>query len=110
MPRTTIGLCGRLTVEQDGRRCDDDLPGRQGRLALAYVALNRDRPVSREELVEAVWGEAAGQGSLQNLNVILSKLRRVLGPEVLTGARDQSLQLDSDVAVDLHEARVELED
>ena len=92
------------TVEQDGERRDDDLPGRQGRLALAYLALNRDRPVSREELVEAVWAEAAGQGSAQGLNVVLSKLRRALGPEVLEGARTQSVQLAPHVVVDLQEA------
>ena len=42
-PQVTIELCGHLSVSVDGRRCESDLPGRQGRLALAHLALNRSR-------------------------------------------------------------------
>ena len=54
---TRIELCGALTVEVDGRRVEDDLPGRQGRLLFAYLALNRERPVRRDELVDVVWDD-----------------------------------------------------
>src|SRR4051794_41785925 len=80
MAPTTLRLCGRMAVEFAGVRRDGDLPGRQGRLALAYLALNHDRPVARDELVEAVWGDAAGRGHAQSLNGLLSKLRRALDP------------------------------
>ncbi len=33
------------------------LPGRQGRLLFAYLALNHGRPVRRNELVEARWAD-----------------------------------------------------
>ncbi len=46
----TIELCGQLSVSVDGRRREGDLPGRQGRLALAYLALNTGRPVTRRRL------------------------------------------------------------
>ena len=98
---TTIRLCGRMTVEIAGERRDGDLPGRQGRLVLAYLALNHGRPVTREELVEAVWGEEAGRGHAQSLNVVLSKLRRALGQWVVEGVRTASVQLCADVEVDL---------
>ena len=52
-----IHLCGRLVVEWDGERLERDLPGRQGRLLFAYLVLNRDRPVRRDELIEALWSE-----------------------------------------------------
>jgi DNA-binding SARP family transcriptional activator/tetratricopeptide (TPR) repeat protein len=108
---TTIRLCGRMAVELAGVLREGDLPGRQGRLALAYLALNHGRPVAREELVEAVWGEAAGRGHAQSLNVLLSKLRRALDPSVIEGVRTASLQLGDHVEVDLrrvHDAVAEV--
>jgi DNA-binding SARP family transcriptional activator len=47
-------------VELQGRRLEDSLRGRQGRLLFAYLALNRDRPVRRDELAEALW---SGKGT-----------------------------------------------
>ncbi|HEX5781619.1 MAG TPA: hypothetical protein VFX80_06840, partial [Solirubrobacteraceae bacterium] len=70
----TIELCGHLSVSVDGRRREADLPGRQGRLALAHLALNRNRGVTREKLIAALWGEDAPAGHAQALNVVLSKL------------------------------------
>ena len=57
---TRIQVCGRLIVELQGRRLEDTLRGRQGRLLFAYLALNRDRPVRRDELAEALW---SGKGA-----------------------------------------------
>ena len=54
---TRIQLCGRLVVELDGRRVEDALPGAKGRLLFAYLVLNRDRRMSRDELLTAVYGE-----------------------------------------------------
>ena len=53
--RTTVQLCGRFVVELEGRRVEQSLPGRQGRLLFEFLVLNRDRPLTRGELVEAVW-------------------------------------------------------
>src|SRR3712207_1383344 len=104
MPDLTINLCGRLTVERDGTRREDDLPGRQGRLAVAYLAINHRRPVAREELIGAIWGEDAGRQHAQSLNVIVSKLRRALGPDAVDGVRSDCLQLAPAAHVDLEEA------
>ena len=41
-----VQLCGTFAVELSGRRIDNMLPGRQGRLLFAYLALSRLRPVS----------------------------------------------------------------
>jgi SARP family transcriptional regulator, regulator of embCAB operon len=60
---TKIHLCGRLAVEIEGERLDDALPGRQGRLLFTYLVLNRDRPVRRDELIDALWsGNGSGGG------------------------------------------------
>lgn len=50
-----IQLCGELVVELGGRRREDALRGRQGRLGFSYLLLHRDRPVRRDELVAALW-------------------------------------------------------
>ena len=83
---TRIQLCGRLIVELQGRRLEDTLRGRQGRLLFAYLALNRDRPVRRDELAEALWsGKGAPPAYESLLAPPLSRLRKALGPGVLEG-------------------------
>lgn len=67
-------LCGRLAVVVEGRRVETELPGRQGRLLFAYLALHRLRPVERAELLEALWPDGRDGG----LAPLLSKLRRVV--------------------------------
>jgi len=79
-PRATrIHLCGRLVVELDGRRVEDALPGGKGRLLFAYLVLNRDRRISRDELLIADYGEGASPDQHPSLSVVLSKLRSVIG-------------------------------
>ena len=108
-PDVTIELCGHLSVSVDGRGREGDLPGRQGRLALAHLALNRSRAVTRERLIAALWGEDASAGHGQALNVVLSKLRRALGPEVLENAGERAVQLTPAATVDLDAAQPALD-
>ena len=69
-----VQLCGRFVVELRGRRVEGDLPGRQGRLLVAYLVANRDRTATREEVVDALWPDGRDGG----LAPLLSKVRRVL--------------------------------
>jgi DNA-binding SARP family transcriptional activator/tetratricopeptide (TPR) repeat protein len=105
----TIELCGHLSVSVDGRRCEGDLPGRQGRLALAHLALYAGRPVTRERLIAALWGEDAPAGHSQALNVVLSKLRRAVGPGVIENAGERAVQLTPIARVDLEQGQPELD-
>ncbi|MBV9048753.1 MAG: winged helix-turn-helix domain-containing protein [Solirubrobacterales bacterium] len=91
--RARIQLCGRFVLELDGRRIEAQLPSRQGRLLFAYLALNRDRPVTRDELVDALWPYAAPAAAPSALIVLVSKLRAALGPEVLSGRSELRLNL-----------------
>lgn len=70
-------LTGRLTAERGGKRVDERrLPGRQGRRALVFLALERARPVPIDELAEAVWGTSSPSGAWETaLSAIVSKLR-----------------------------------
>jgi DNA-binding SARP family transcriptional activator len=105
----TIQLCGHLSVSVDGRRCEGDLPGRQGRLAVAHLALHTGRPVTRERLIAALWGEDAPAGHSQALNVVLSKLRRALGAGVIENAGERAVQLTPIARIDLEDAQPTLD-
>jgi SARP family transcriptional regulator, regulator of embCAB operon len=101
---TRIQLCGRLTVQLDGDRIEESLPGAKGRLLLAYLVLNRARQLSRDKLLIAVYGDDASPEQSSSLSVLLSKLRAVVGSEVLTGRSEIELDLSPDTFVDVEAA------
>ena len=80
-----IQLCGHFVAEIDGTRFEDALPGRRGRLLFAYLILNRIRPLPRDELLMAGWGDDVPAEAGNALSVLLSKLRHGLGPDRLRG-------------------------
>ena len=96
-----VQLCGTLRIERGGERFEHRLPGRQGRLLFAYLVLNRDRPSSRDELTEAVWAGTTASSHEAGLNPLVSKLRRVLGAEVVDGRSTLRLILGPHAHVDL---------
>ena len=54
-----VFLAGHVSAESDGVVIDEArFPGRQGRLLFAYLVAEQGRPVPRDELAEALWGEA----------------------------------------------------
>lgn len=65
-----------------------------------YLALNRARPVSRDELAAAIWPEQAPAGARGTLRTILSRLRGTLGRDVLDGRGELRLALPSDAFID----------
>jgi DNA-binding SARP family transcriptional activator len=99
-----IQLCGRFVVEADGLRIEDELPGRRGRALFAYLVLNRGRPVPRDELVMAGWGEDAQTEGGNALSVLLSKLRHALGAERFQGRTEIELLLPPGTFVDAEAA------
>jgi DNA-binding SARP family transcriptional activator len=103
---TRIQLCGRLVVDQAGRRVEDELPGRQGRSLFAYLAATRARRSTRDELVDALWPEGPPDAAEASLAALLSKLRRVLGPDVIEGKADVRLALPARAWIDLEAAGV----
>ena len=101
---TRIRLCGRLEIEIGGERIEQRLPGRQGPLVLALLAVNRARPVSRDELIDALWPDAAPADAGEALSALLSKVRQAVGREALTGRRELSLSLPADAEIDVEHA------
>ena len=106
-----VRLLGRLTIEVDGTRADDARLGDLGRKAFAYLVLERQRPVPRDELAEVLWGEGLPPTWTAALRGVLSRLRSTLadaglaGPEVLRShARCYQLQLPADAVIDVETA------
>ena len=80
---------------------------RQGRLAFAFLAIERGSVVTRDELVEVLWPSAPPPAWEAALNALISKLRRALNP-VSTGIETAvgcyRLRLPDGSWVDLEEA------
>ena len=106
-----IYLTGSVTIEhgEDLVR-EKQFPGRQGRIAFVFLAVNRHRAVHRSELMAAIWpNDAPGQTDTA-LDAILSKLRGLMksarlanaGVEVSSGS--VTLQLPANAWIDLEAA------
>jgi pentatricopeptide repeat protein len=103
--RVRIQLCGTLAIEVDGERLEDQLPGRQGRLLLSYLVAHRLRLIRRDELIDALWPDHPPAATETALSALLSKLRRLLPPDMLDGRSELRLTLPPDAYVDLEFAR-----
>ena len=102
--KARIQLCGRFVAEMDGSRVEDMLPGRRGRVLFAYLVLNRSRPLPRDELLMAGWGQDAPAEARNALSVLLSKLRHSLGADRLRGRTEIELLLPQATFVDVEAA------
>jgi DNA-binding SARP family transcriptional activator len=75
-PIVRVHLAGRLSLEVDSRATDQSaFPGQQGRVAFALLVIERSRPVSRTELVDALWPIDTPPSCDVALNAVISKLR-----------------------------------
>jgi DNA-binding SARP family transcriptional activator len=102
--KARIQLCGRYVANIDGCRIEDALPGRLGRVLFAYLILSRGRPLPRDTLLMAGWGQEAPAEARNALTVLMSKLRRNLGPEHLHGRTEIELLLPTATFVDVEAA------
>jgi len=83
---TRIHLAGTMCLERgDVLVPESRLPGRQGRLAFAMLAAERERAVSKEELADELWNGEPPKAWEVALRAILSKLRGVLVEAGLDG-------------------------
>lgn len=86
MEHPRLYLTGKIVLETDRGTVDERaFPGRQGGLALVYLALERHRPVPRDELADALWGDALPAAWETALSSVISKLRGLLDPVGLSG-------------------------
>jgi DNA-binding SARP family transcriptional activator len=76
-----IEVLGPVRAVHGGRELASGPPLRQA--VLAVLALRANHPVSRDEIIDAVWGDAPPASAANNLHIYISALRRDLasGPE-----------------------------
>ena len=72
-------LLGPLEVVHGGERIE--LGRRRERALLAILLLHANEVVASERLIEELWGEAAGVGAANLVQVAVSRLRRALGED-----------------------------
>lgn len=101
---TRIQLCGRLKADVVGRHVTPELRGRQGRVLLAYLVMNRGRPLSRDELIAAIWPQRPPADPAAALRTQLSRLRSALGSDALAGRDAVELHLPVDTWIDVEAA------
>lgn len=71
-----IYVAGSLTVESGGAVFDErGLPGGQGRVILAMLAVEHRRPLSREEIADELWPSELPRSWKTALRAVVSKLR-----------------------------------
>jgi DNA-binding SARP family transcriptional activator len=104
-----VRLLGRLGIEHGQRWLDGSaLPGRQGRIVFAYLALCH-HPVARDELADLVWPDALTVSWERDLSAVVSKVRAVLdsvdlGPLLHGALGCYELQLPPTSRVDIEDA------
>jgi DNA-binding SARP family transcriptional activator/DNA-binding beta-propeller fold protein YncE len=99
-----FGVLGPLEVRSGGRPLP--LGGPKQRALLAVLLLRANEAVSRDRLVDAVWGESPPATIASVLNVYLSRLRKLLGAEesgaaLVTRPHGYTLRIDPE-QLDLH--------
>ena len=81
-----VSLTGRVSIETEDARVDEQhIPGRQGRLVFVYLLAEQGRPVPRDELAEALWGNDLPATWVKALTVLVSKLRVMLEEREVEG-------------------------
>jgi DNA-binding SARP family transcriptional activator len=101
---TRIQLCGRLVAKLEGRRIEELLPGRQGRVLFAYLAAQRRHALTRSQLTQALWPDNPPPAADAALSALLTKLRGVLGAHAVLGKQELRLVLPAGAWIDLEAA------
>jgi YVTN family beta-propeller protein len=95
-----FAILGPVAVRRDGH--DVPLGGPKQRALLALLLLDANRAVSRDRLIDGLWGERPPRSASHTLDDYVSRLRKALGPDRLTRrppgyvVRVEPLELDLD--------------
>jgi DNA-binding SARP family transcriptional activator len=102
----TVRVLGPLAVAVDGREVrPHELASRKGRTLLKLLLARRGEVVPADVLAEVLWPGRPPADPDSNLATLVSRLRSVLGPDVLAGGRQGwRFVTGPRVEVDLEEA------
>ncbi|MCA1691067.1 MAG: tetratricopeptide repeat protein, partial [Actinobacteria bacterium] len=106
-----VTLAGEVGLELGETRVEAGNLGRLGRVAFAYLVSERARPVPRDELADALWGEALPRSWETSVRVVVSRLRTWVGAAGLDGGEALSsafgcyqIRLPAGTVVDIEQA------
>jgi DNA-binding SARP family transcriptional activator len=101
-----LRLAGNFAVSRGGTPvAGPDLGSRKARTLLKLLAVERPRTVTAARIAEVLWGAAQPAGPAENIATFVSRLRRILGADVILGGRPgYRLGPPPAVQVDLDEA------
>lgn len=105
-----LQVCGPLVVCVHGVDVTAQVPAGQARVLLAYLVVNRGAPSSRAHLVEALWPHHPPEHADRDVTVLLSRLRSVVGADVLPVGPTVVLTLPAHAEVDLERAHAHVDD
>src|ERR671913_478333 len=91
-------ILGPLEVVAGGRPVA--LGGAKACSLLAFLLLHRGEVVSRERLVDELWGERPPKAVASELRVYVAKLRKALGPALIVTRGDGYALIAGDEEVD----------
>ena len=77
-----VGVRGPREVREGDRRVD--IPSARQRALVALLALDAGRVVPVERLIEGLWGDDAPEDARNALRHHVSRLRRAIGPSLVT--------------------------
>ena len=97
--RIDFSVLGPLEVREDGRPLP--LGGRKQRALLALLVLNANRVVPKERMIDELWGEAPPESAVATVHVYISRLRKLLGEDVLVSRAPGYVLLLAAGALDL---------
>lgn len=96
-----VQVCGPLRVVTEGRDVSASLPCGQAGVLLTYLVVTRVRPTERDHLPAVLWGDAPPAAAHRVVAALLSRLRAVLGSEVLPPRGEPQLRLPEPARIDL---------
>jgi DNA-binding SARP family transcriptional activator len=99
---------GSFQVIREGQVIGPDAWRRAAPRRLLQFLLLRDRPVHREEIVEALWPDQDPRHAANRLRVALSQLRRILEPD-LAPRRPSAMVVASGVTIHLARDRFDID-
>lgn len=98
-----------------GTRVLADLAGPQGRLLFAFLGTRRTQPVSKAQVIEAIWGSRTPPSADTAINALVSKLRAALKGTGLPAPHGVATEVGtyqfamSEAAIDVETARTAMD-
>src|SRR4051812_44320608 len=106
---TRYGILGELVAVREA--VDLRLGPTQQRVVLAVLLLHANQRIGREQLIDAIWGEAVPTYSVNLVQKHISSLRRLLDPQRLGGVPSALLSwTDSGYRIEVPAGCLDLED